>query len=224
LCTPLGFIKGYATTLLREDTTWDENTRKEFLQIIDEETDRLRELIDNLLDSSRLQAGTLRMQIQEVRLDMLLREIVMRSTARYQDLKITLSPVEAAKVGADPVRLTQVFDNLISNAVKYAPGAPVIISLQVNHNSQAEYCLVVVRDQGPGIAPEHLNRLFDRFYRVPETSDKVHGTGLGLYICQEIIRVHGGQIKAASQLGKGTAFQIRLPLLHPSSEPTSSGG
>jgi signal transduction histidine kinase len=224
LCTPLGFIKGYATTLLREDISWDDATRREFLEIIDEETDRLRNLIDNLLDSSRLQAGTMRIQLQEIRLDMLLREIVLRSTARYPELQIAVDPVEVVKIQADPVRLTQVFDNLISNAVKYAPGSPVKISLRVSPNPEKPICQIVVRDRGPGIAQEHLNRLFDRFYRVPDTSDAVHGTGLGLYICQEIIRVHGGKIRVESQPGKGTAFNILLPLSRQQSMPLQAGG
>lgn len=224
LCTPLGFIKGYATTLLRDDIVWDESSRREFLQIIDEEADRLRDLIDNLLDSSRLQAGTLRMQIQEIRLDMLLREIVLRSQARYKGLKVSLELMNELKVKADPVRLTQVFDNLIGNAVKYAPGSPVSIAVQVLHNPSEAVCQITVRDQGPGIAPEHLGRLFDRFYRVPDTSHKVHGTGLGLYICREIIRVHGGNITVESQLGKGTAFHITLPLVYQESIPFQAGG
>jgi len=210
LCTPLGFIKGYATTLLREDISWDDATRREFLQIIDEETDRLRELIDNLLDSSRLQAGTLRMQIQHIRLDMLLHELVLRARQRYEGLDISLNAVEFT-TQADPVRLTQVFDNLISNAVKYAPGSPVVVGMTVCSDSIPRRCLISVRDQGAGITPEHAERLFERFYRAPEHIDKIHGTGLGLYICREIVRVHSGEITVESQPGKGTAFNISLP-------------
>lgn len=210
LCSPLGFIKGYATTLLRDDISWDDSTRREFLQIIDEETDRLRELIDNLLDSSRLQAGTLRMQIQHLRLDMLLHELVLRARHRFQDLSIELNPIEF-QVQADPVRLTQVFDNLIGNAVKYAPGSPVMVDMKIISDNAHRSCQIAIRDQGRGIAPEHIERLFERFYRVPEDSEKVHGTGLGLYICREIIRVHDGSISVESTVGQGTTFLISLP-------------
>lgn len=108
---------------------------------------------------------------------------------------------------ADPTRITQVFDNLLSNAVKYAPGSPVKISL----SECGEQCAITVEDQGPGIAEQHLEHLFERFYRVPETSLATHGTGLGLYICQQIIQAHGGEIKVSSQVSKGTVFTIYLP-------------
>ena len=211
LCTPLGFIKGYATTLLREDISWDEGSRREFLEIIDEETDRLRELIDNLLDSSRLQAGTLRMQLQKTRLDALLQESVARAKTRFPEMQIILDLQRNLTIQADPVRLTQVFDNLISNAAKYAPGAAVEINLETQDKSGQQYYHIVFRDYGPGIAPEYIDKLFERFFRVPESRDKVHGTGLGLYICSEIVNVHKGELNVESNLGEGTAFHILLP-------------
>lgn len=207
LRTPIGFIKGYATTLLRDDAHWDENSRREFLSIIDEEADRLHELIEDLLDSSRLKAGTMFMQLQPTRLDMLLREIVVRSTTRYASLAVQLQADHGAVVDADSTRLTQVFDNLLSNAVKYAPGSPVSITLKNTGDS----CSIYVEDKGPGIAQNHLEHLFERFYRVPETSVTTHGTGLGLYICKEIIQAHGGKITVSSEVSKGTTFTINLP-------------
>jgi signal transduction histidine kinase len=207
LRTPIGFIKGYATTLLRDDTQWDENSRREFLTIIDEEADRLHELIEDLLDSSRLKAGTMFMQLQPLRLDVLLREIVVRSTTRYATLTVQLHAEHDVVVDADPTRLTQVFDNLLSNAVKYAPGSPVSITLKNSNDT----CNIYVEDQGPGIAPQHLEHLFDRFYRVPDSSVTTHGTGLGLFICKEIIRAHGGDITVSSEVSMGTTFTINLP-------------
>ena len=207
LRTPIGFIKGYATTLLREDTKWDDGSRHEFLTIIDEEADRLHELIEDLLDSSRLKAGTMFMQLQPFRLDMILREIVVRSTTRYSSLAVQLNVDHGIVVMVDPTRITQVFDNLLSNAVKYAPGSPVNITVK----NSGETCSITVEDQGPGIAEQHLEHLFDRFYRVPETSVTVRGTGLGLYICQQIITGHGGEISVSSEISKGTVFTIRLP-------------
>jgi signal transduction histidine kinase len=207
LRTPIGFIKGYATTLLRDDTKWDDGSRREFLTIIDEEADRLHELIEDLLDSARLKAGTMFMQLQPVRIDMILREIVVRSTSRYSSLAVQLNVDHGISVMADPTRITQVFDNLLSNAVKYAPGSPVIITVK----NTKEICTITVEDQGPGIAENHLPHLFERFYRVPETSVSTHGTGLGLFICQQIIHEHGGDISVSSEVSKGTVFNIDLP-------------
>jgi signal transduction histidine kinase len=209
LCTPLGFIKGYATTLLRNDTTWDDKTRREFLTIIDEEADRLRELIDSLLDSSRLQAGTLQMQFQNIRLDTFLRDIVMRARTRYESLSLGLEMNQPGiTIQADATRLAQVFDNLLANAVKYAPGAQIMVTLEMTDRKAH----VMVRDTGPGIPPEYLDRLFQRFYRVPGTSAAVRGTGLGLYICRQLVNAHKGEITVESIVGKGTTFHIFLPV------------
>ena len=209
LLTPLGFIKGYATTLLRDDTSWDDNTRREFLLIIDEEADRLRELIENLMDSSRLQAGTLRMSYQPVRLDLFLKEIATRARSRNENQSILLE-IEAPGLQAtlDPSRLAQVFDNLLMNAAKYAPGAQITITL----TQKGETAYIRVQDDGPGIAPEHLGLLFKRFYRVPTNNTTVRGTGLGLFICRQIVRAHSGEIEVESVVGEGTTFNIYLPL------------
>jgi signal transduction histidine kinase len=208
LLTPLGFIKGYATTLLRDDIQWEEETRREFLMIIDEETDRLRELIDNLLDSSRLQAGTLKMEFRVLRLDVFLKEVQMRARVRHTDLDLQLD-IQSPGVKAliDPTRLAQVFDNLVSNAVKYAPGSPVYLRIVL----QEDRVLISVKDRGPGIPPEHLENLFKRFFRVPGSDSSARGTGLGLYICRQIVQAHQGEITVESTLGEGTCFNILLP-------------
>jgi signal transduction histidine kinase len=210
LNTPLGFIKGYTTTLLREDTDWDEQARREFLTIIDDETDRLSELIGNLLDSSRLQTGSLRMDFQQLSLKGMVEEFLHRVRTRYNNLDILvhIDPAELT-VWADSKRLTQVFDNVINNAAKYAPKSTLIISI---HPTKENIC-ISFEDNGPGIGPEHLDRIFERFYRVPERSAGIRGSGLGLSICQQIIRAHGGEIKVDSVVGKGTKFTIYLPIL-----------
>jgi signal transduction histidine kinase len=211
LLTPLGFIKGYATTLLRQDTSWDDATRREFLTIIDEEADRLRELIDNLMDSSRLQAGTLKMSFQPIRLDAFLRDMVMRALSLHDNITIVLPPeMPEIKLEADSTRLAQVFDNLLTNASKYAPNSTVTISLI----SEPGAAHITVSDNGPGIAEEHLSSLFKRFYRVPNRDTSIRGTGLGLFICRQIVHAHGGEIWAESAVGKGTTFHLRLPF-HP---------
>lgn len=217
LNTPMGFIKGYTTTLLREDTQWDEKTIKEFLHIIDDEADRLSELIDNLLDSSRLQSGTLAMNFQDLDLNATINEILERLRHRYQNLvtQVDIQP-QNLKIQADPKRLGQVLDNLISNAAKYAPRSKITISISADDKR----IRISVKDEGPGIPPEHLDHIFKRFYRVPERSAGVRGSGLGLYICNQIVRAHGGEISVESSVGSGATFHVLLPLKpNPASPP-----
>lgn len=206
LRTPLGFIKGYTTTLLRRDANWDEDTRREFLQIIDEEADHLNELIENVLESARLQSNTLPMRFQPLRLDALIRDTLTRSQARYKDMKVRLDFSIAPTIIADSVRIAQVLENLFSNASKYAPGAPVTIYLTQYKNSYR----IRFADAGTGIPPEYTANLFQRFYRVPGQGGS--GSGLGLFICKQIIEAHDGKISVESTLGKGTTFIIDLPI------------
>ncbi len=205
LRTPLGFIKGYSTTLLRNDTTWDLATQREFLTIIDEEADHLTALIENVLESARLQSHTLPMNFQPSRIDSIIRDVVMRTQLRYKDVVITVN-IPAVLVQADSVRLTQIFENLINNAIKYAPGSPILISAK----QEKDDLHITVADHGPGIAAEHLTHLFDRFYRVP--GQAASGTGLGLFICKQIILAHKGKIWVKSMPGEGTTFHILLPI------------
>ena len=209
LRTPLGFIKGYATTLLRQDAEWDTTTRIEFLRIIDEEADRLRELIDNLLDSSRLESGAIGMTREATRIAPLLRSVAERAQAAYPEMALRVEAPDGLPIlEIDSTRIAQVLDNLLSNAAKYAPGAPV----ELRARREDEAMLIEVEDRGPGIAAEHMSQMFQRFYRVPETQRTVRGTGLGLYICRKIVESHGGQIGVDSQPGQGTRFHFTLPL------------
>jgi signal transduction histidine kinase len=205
--TPLGFIKGYTTSLLRSDTTWDQATQHEFLTIIDEESDHLITLIDRMLDSARLQTGNMPMDFQSVRLDSLIRDAAQRLKGRHKDLIVELNLVKAPPIMGDTVRLVQVFNNLFENAIKYAPGSPIAIKLQVKENMQ----IVTVSDKGPGIPAENIPFLFERFYRASAPSGK-SGAGLGLSICKQIIQAHHGQISVKTTLGRGTSFLIELPV------------
>lgn len=220
LRTPLGFIKGYVTTLMRDDASWDDNSRLEFLHIIDDEADRLRELIDNLLDSSRLESGTLGMTREIGQIASVIRDSVSRAQSMYEDLEIRSSiDNDLPVINMDATRISQVLDNLISNAVKYAPDSAVDISAnQANGSIRVE-----VRDQGPGIKPEHMTHLFERFYRVPDGSRSTRGTGLGLYICRKIIEAHGGDIGVESEAGRGTTFRFTIPLEGESDNPNTEG-
>jgi signal transduction histidine kinase len=207
LRTPLGFIKGYSTSLLRQDTSWDKETQDEFLMIIDEEADRLSLLIENVLESARLQSRTLPLRFQPLRLDSVLRDVSTRIRSRYKDLDVSmeLNPT-ASPFQGDGVRIAQVFENLFTNAIKYAPGSPISVRLE-----QVEQKLIIsFTDHGPGIPGEALPLIFERFYRV--RSEKATGTGLGLFICKQIIEAHRGKIWAESTPGQGTTFFIELPI------------
>jgi signal transduction histidine kinase len=207
LRNPLGFIKGYTTTLLRSDTQWDQNTQQEFLTIIDQETDRLQELIDNLLDSARLQSGEMRMQFQLVRLDSVLNDVVLRAKLHHPDLNISANTTGLIQpVRGDPRRLAQVFENIIGNSIKYAPGSEILVTIK----SGATGLLLEFHDFGPGIPEQYLPFIFNRFFRSPE-SPSMYGSGLGLYICRQIILAHNGTIQARSGVNQGATFEIRLP-------------
>jgi signal transduction histidine kinase len=219
LRTPLGFIKGYTTTLLRSDAEWEPAARQEFLKIIDEEADHLRELIDNLLDSSRLESGTLSMTLEPVRLSGLLRDTANRAQGLYPEMRLGIDvPDDLPTLQVDATRLAQVLNNLLTNADKYAQGADVEVSAQV----EGQAVVVRVRDHGPGIPPEHRARLFERFFRVPGAKSMIRGTGLGLYICRKIVEAHGGEIKVEDVNGGGTCFAFSVPL-QPLEAPVQGG-
>jgi signal transduction histidine kinase len=211
LRTPLASIKGFATTLLREDVKWEEPTRREFLAIIDQESDRLTELIGNLLEMSRVEAGTLRVEPEPTDL----RPIIEETAAEFQMMthnhQIQLSlPPALPLVQADPRRARQVLRNLVENAVKYSPeGGAITIETDVT----ADHVQISVTDQGIGIEPQHLDHIFNRFFQVDSASTRqVGGSGLGLSICRAIVEAHGGLVWAESQAGVGSTFFFTIPL------------
>ncbi len=206
LRTPLGFIKGYSTSLLRQDTSWDVATQQEFLTIIDEEADRLTRLIEDMLESARLQSKTLQFKFTPIRLDALVRDVASRVNTHHPNLKIEFEFETLPAVAGDGVRLSQVFENLFSNAIKYAPNS----KLKITTKPRGKKVLVTFADEGEGIPEDYLPFLFERFYRVPGERT-VPGTGLGLYICKQIVMAHHGTIWVESVLDKGTTFFIELP-------------
>lgn len=208
LRTPLGFIKGYTTTLLRTDANWDEQTKQEFLTIIDQETDRLQDLLSNLLDSAKLQSGQIMMDFQVVRLDALIKDVILRSRLHHPALVIETEIEEPIRnIQADPRRLAQILENLINNAVKYAPDSPVKIKIYSAPNG----IITEISDHGPGIPEKYHAKIFNRFFRIPETGSSVHGSGLGLFICKQIVQAHNGSIELQSRAGEGATFRIFLP-------------
>ncbi len=209
LRTPVALIKGYASTLRREDMSLDPVLVQESLTIIEEEADRLSRMIDDLLDASRLQAGGLQLQRSEVSLPLLAERLAERF--RTQTTKHTLIvdfPSHFPILLLDEGRMEQVLSNLISNAIKYAPSGEIRIQGQV----RPEQVIVCVSDQGPGIDPRDLPHIFDRFYRSETAIRKTKGAGLGLYLARAIIEAHGGRIWADSSPQGGARICFSLPV------------
>lgn len=210
LKTPVALIKGYAGTLRREDARWDARTVQESLAVIEEESDRLTHLIDDLLDASRLQAGALALNLGDVNLE----RLAERLTAKFKTQTTrhnfeTHFPADFPEVVADEARLTQVLSNLLSNAIKYSPDGGLIA---VTGRAEAERVQVCVTDQGPGIPQEEHQRVFERFHRLrTPVTQQTKGTGLGLYLARAIIEAHRGQIWVDPVADRGTRVCFWLP-------------
>lgn len=210
LKTPVALIKGYASTLGREDAHWDEETVREGLRIIEEESDRLNQLISNLLDASRIQAGGLKLELADVSLPRLAEKIVnrVRTQTTIHHLEISFPP-DFPPIFADEERISQVLYNLLTNAVKYSPRGGTI---RVGGEVQDKEVVVYVSDEGIGIPKEEQANLFQRFYRVDSgLRRQTPGVGLGLYLSRAIIEAHGGRIWVESEAGKGATFYFTLP-------------
>jgi len=211
LRTPLTLIKGYATSLLRQNVSWDENTQREFLLVIDEKTDELRDLIDKLLLSAKLEAGALKLEKEPLLISRLAQKIVEEIGPRAKKHKFTIKFAPSLPVIEADVRcIEQVLRNLIENAIKYSPeGGKIVISGEVKDSK----IIASVSDEGIGIPPEHRDKVFERFHRVdnPLTSG-VPGSGLGLSIVKGHIEAHGGEVWLESMVGKGSQFYFSLPL------------
>lgn len=216
LKTPVALIKGYAGTLRREDADWDRDTLREGLAIIEEESDKLATLIDNLLDASRIQAGALRLEMNDVALPKLAAKVVdrLRTTAPSETAvaphRFRLDfPADFPVIEGDEARLEAVLTNLISNAIKYSPQGGEI---RVGGMFDDREVIVYVADQGVGIAQEDRDLLFQPFSRIDSgLTRRTPGVGLGLYLCRAIVEGHGGRIWVESAPGQGASFYFALP-------------
>jgi signal transduction histidine kinase len=209
LRTPLASIKGYSRTLLADDG-WDDDTREEFLSIIAEESDKLTDLVENLLEMSRIGAGRLPITPEPVLLSRFCKGVIDRLAKQYPDIQFNCDMSDPLPVvEADPRRLEQVLANLLQNAAKYS-GSPTI-SVGGSYNGEREV-VMWVKDWGKGIGPEHSEHLFDKFYRI-EDGSKSTGSGLGLAICKALVEAQGGRIWMESRPGYGTTFFFTLPVL-----------
>ncbi|MHC5029112.1 MAG: ATP-binding protein [Planctomycetota bacterium] len=214
LRTPLSSIRAYIEMLIDGEASGEES-RQEFYGIIQEETDRLGRLIDNMLNLSRIEAGIVQIEREHVDMAALVEKAVDSIEPQAKEKQITLhsktSPVHLAVEG-DRDMLYQVVLNLMSNAVKYTPeGGRVTIT--VDSDNLTRSVLVSVSDSGLGIPPEATPHLFDKFYRVENYKRVAKGTGLGLSLCKHIVEtVHNGQIGVESELGRGSKFWFSVPM------------
>ncbi|MBN1966200.1 MAG: PAS domain S-box protein [Anaerolineae bacterium] len=210
LKTPVALIKGYADTLSREDADWDWPTVQNGLHVILEESDRLADLIENLLAASKLQAEGMRLNLDDANLPLIAQQAIDRF--QTQTTRHTLHadfqdgfPI----INGDSTRLRQVVDNLLSNAIKYAPQGGDIV---IRGTYDDQWVQVAVSDQGPGLPPDELSRVFQRFYRVDNAlTNGTQGTGLGLYLAHAVVTAHGGKIWASNNPGGGATFTFMLP-------------
>ena len=206
--TPLTGIQGFAEIIRDEEISAAET--KEFADDIHRDAVRLARMIGEILDLERMRSGWMTLIRVPVDLLALVREVADRVGARTPDHPIELRLDAVPPVEGDPDKLTQVLTNLLSNAIKYSPhGGPIVVSCGVDHDGVA----LAVVDRGIGIPEDQLDSVFDPYTRVEASATKdVQGTGLGLPIVREIVRLHGGRVWAEPVPGGGTAFRVRLPL------------
>ena len=209
LKTPVAIIKGYASTLNLADANWDQEIIKESLTVIEEEADRLTVMINDLLDASRLNSGSLKLHKTDLYLPELCSSVRKHMINQCGENDIILEfPEDFPVISADEDRIRQVITNLVSNALKYAPGEDITI----RGGMTGQYAEISVIDGGPGLSAEDLVHVFDRFYRSKKTSNSVKGTGLGLFLCKAIVEAHGGRITVANREDRsGAVFTFRLP-------------
>lgn len=215
LRTPLSTIKAAASSLRSREVSWDSPARSELIAAIDDEADHLNLLVGNLLDMSRIESGALKPKREWNILSEIVGSVIARMKHFLTEHKLEIDVSESLPlVPVDYVQMQQVFTNLLSNSLKYAPTNTLIC---IRAFVQGSTMHVQVNNQGPQVAQEDLERIFDKFYRITST-DKVTGTGLGLSICKGIIEAHAGHIWAEN-VDDGLAFHFTLPLTWDGAEP-----
>jgi len=214
LRTPLAAIYGSAQTLLREDIELDESGQKRLLDVIAQESERLSRIADDILFANKLDSGQFVLGEKRIDLLALAREVVDQMRACFasrDDISIDLEvPATIDSLVGDSDKLRQVLINLIDNAVKYSPdGGRIDVAVEARDGGVR----ISIRDEGIGIAPLEQRRIFGKFYRVdPALTRGVGGTGLGLYICRELVRRMEGRLSVRSEEGKGSTFIVELPV------------
>jgi two-component system sensor histidine kinase KdpD len=218
LRTPLSAIKAAASSLLQEDIQWNEEERQSFALSIERESDRLNRLVGNLLDMTRIEGGALKPEKEWYPIDEVIHDVLGHMQFLLQDREVCSNiPADLPPVELDYLQMGQVLTNLLENATRYTPpSSPIEVSAQVVDGEME----VSIADRGPGIPPADLERVFDKFYRVPGTTHKknVTGSGLGLSVCLGLVEAHGGRIWAENRAGGGAIFSFTLPLKHTEAE------
>lgn len=208
LRTPLSTIKAAASSLRSREVSWDSPASAELIAAIDDEADHLNILVGNLLDMSRIESGVLKPKREWNILSEIIEGVIVRMKHVAVDHKIVIDvPENLPLIPVDYVQMQQVFTNLVSNSLKYAPAATTVSILAY---LEGETIHVQVSNQGPQVPNADLEKIFDKFYRIT-AADRVTGTGLGLSICKGIIEAHGGRIWAEN-VSDGFAFNFTLPL------------
>lgn len=212
LRTPLASIIGGVSSLMNFGGQIDEGGRKELLQTVRDEAERLNRFVGNLLDMTRIEAGAMRPKLDWTDPEEIVATAVKRAAPLTQghDIRIRIDPAMPL-LRVDYILIEQVLINLLDNAAKYSPKGSVI-DLRLRHD--ASHAILTVTDSGSGIPAGELEQVFDMFYRVKAGDRQVAGTGLGLSICRSILKAHGGEIRAESPVadGSGTRMIVRLPL------------
>ena len=215
LRTPLAAIYGCARTLLRSDLELAQPDQARLLEVISQESERLTRIVGDILLASQIDAGRLRLKEQEFDAAGLVRAVVEEiavSLNGAEGISLALvAPESVVRVSGDEDRLRQILINLVDNAVKYSPGGGQIeVSMQHSDGGLQ----IAVRDEGLGIPHGEQQRIFGKFYRVdPQQTRGVGGTGLGLYICRELVRRMDGRVSVSSKEGEGSTFVVDLPLV-----------
>jgi two-component system OmpR family sensor kinase len=214
LMTPLSAIRGYVETLSMPEVTLDEETRGRYLDVAKEETYKLERIIGDLLDLARLEGGGDTLEFDAVLVDDLFRRVSDRHRPTLADRGVTLNTTAAAGtplIWGDADRLEQALQNVAANAIRHTPeGGTVTLRAQRSD----DYVQITVSDMGPGIDPEHLPHIFDRFYKADASRAGTSirsGSGLGLSIVRAIVHRHGGEVSAVNQPGGGAVFTLLLP-------------
>ncbi len=210
LRTPMTAIVGFSELL--NDKSITEEQRDRWIYLINRESQNLNALVDSLLDVSRIESGRVTLDLQVLDLAEIARHVgepIAAATTKHA-IALDIRP-EAQQILADPAKFTQIITNLISNAVKYSPsGGTVTISSQIHGDGKS--IEIAVQDEGIGIPPDQLDRVFERFQRVASSATRnIRGSGLGLYIVKQLVELHGGRIWVTSQPGKGSRFALILP-------------
>lgn len=211
LMTPLTAMRGYLETLTMPELALAEPTRERYLRIIDEETRRLERIIGDLLDLARLEGGGSAMRSEHVDVAALFERVAARHERELGERHIRLHrhvDQDARQLNGDPDRLEQALQNLAANALRHTPDGGEI---HLRARASGAVVRLSIRDTGPGIDPQHLASIFDRFYKVDAARTASGGSGLGLSIVKAIVERHGGAIRASNDPEGGARFDIDLP-------------